>query len=90
MPTTTIKFQQTFVGIKSAPTINFNSSRGLLASYHGVLKPDIMALGSNVLADYVPTKPVATIGTNVTYPVSTSCVLEHLWLVLMLLVLLLF
>ncbi|RZC03113.1 Chaperone protein dnaJ 15 isoform D [Glycine soja] len=64
-PTTTIKFQRTFVGIKPAPAVTIYFSRGPSASYHGVLKPDIMAPSSNVLAAYVPTELVATIGNKV-------------------------
>ncbi|RZB93813.1 Subtilisin-like protease SBT1.9 [Glycine soja] len=65
--TATIKFQQTFVGIKPTPAVNFNSSRGPSPSYHVVLKPSIMAPGSNVLAAYVPTEPTAKIDTNVMF-----------------------
>ena len=64
-PIATIKFQQKFVGVKLAPAVNFNSSRGPSPSYHVVLKPGIMAPGSNVLAAYVPTEPTTRIGTNV-------------------------
>ncbi|TKY65379.1 Subtilisin protease SBT1.6 [Spatholobus suberectus] len=67
-PTASIKFQQTFVGIKPAPAAAFDTSRGPSPSYPGVLKPDIMAPGSNVLAAFIPHTGAATIGTNVILP----------------------
>nr|KYP47616.1 Subtilisin-like protease [Cajanus cajan] len=67
-PTASIKFQQTFVGIKPAPAAAYYTSRGPSPSHPGVLKPDIMAPGSNVLAAFIPNGRAATIGTNVILP----------------------
>ncbi|KAK7267819.1 hypothetical protein RIF29_20498 [Crotalaria pallida] len=63
-PTASIKFQQTFVGIKPAPAVHITSSRGPSPSYPRVLKPDLMAPGANVLAGFVPNREAAIIGKN--------------------------
>ncbi|XP_057424772.1 subtilisin-like protease SBT3 [Lotus japonicus] len=64
-PTASLAFQQTFVGQKPAPAAAYYTSRGPSPSYPGILKPDVMAPGTNVLAAFVPNQVSARIGTNV-------------------------
>lgn len=67
-PTATIEFQKTYVGVKAAPAAAYYTSRGPSLSCPSILKPDIMAPGSNVVAAFVPTSISATIGKNVFLP----------------------
>ncbi|KAL8166014.1 hypothetical protein V2J09_007513 [Rumex salicifolius] len=64
-PWASMQFQQTFIGSKPAPAVAFYTSRGPSPSYPGILKPDLMAPGSQVLAAYIPNSYAAMIGTNI-------------------------
>ncbi|KAI5656240.1 hypothetical protein M9H77_25033 [Catharanthus roseus] len=61
-PTATMYFQQTFLGEKVAPGAAAYSARGPSPSNPGILKPDVMAPGTLVLAAWIPDKKVSEIG----------------------------
>ncbi|PIA56505.1 hypothetical protein AQUCO_00700683v1 [Aquilegia coerulea] len=63
-PTASMKFKMTELGTKPAPRAASYSSRGPSLSCPGVLKPDLMAPGTLVLAAWPQTTPVTTLGSQ--------------------------
>ncbi|EYU45084.1 hypothetical protein MIMGU_mgv1a001942mg [Erythranthe guttata] len=64
-PSATIKLQQTLVGTKGSPVVALYSSRGPARACPYILKPDVMAPGTLVLASWMPNKPTASIGGTI-------------------------
>ncbi|KAL3514474.1 hypothetical protein ACH5RR_027191 [Cinchona calisaya] len=64
-PTVTINFQHTFLGQKPAPKLAEYSRLGPSPTYRGIVKPDIMAPGTLVLAAWIPNAAVSRIGNNI-------------------------
>ncbi|CAN6439158.1 unnamed protein product [Victoria cruziana] len=60
-PTVSLTFRRTFTGIKRAPTVAEFSSRGPSFSTSAVLKPDVVAPGTLILAAYSPNESAATL-----------------------------
>ncbi|XP_074567148.1 subtilisin-like protease [Curcuma longa] len=58
-----IIFKGTIFKVFSAPTVAYFSSRGLNSQSRGVLKPDILALGVNILSTW-PTQTSPTRNEN--------------------------
>lgn len=67
-PKASIKFQQTFAGTKPSPAVASFSSRGPSRVNPFIIKPDILAPGTRILAATVPTVISALIGTNIELP----------------------
>ncbi|KAJ9693216.1 hypothetical protein PVL29_012102 [Vitis rotundifolia] len=57
-PRGSTEFQKTALGTKPAPKVDAYSSRGPFAYCPSVLKPDILAPGTSVLASWSPLSPV--------------------------------
>ncbi|XAR64045.1 Tripeptidyl-peptidase II [Bertholletia excelsa] len=64
-PKASISFKQTILGLKPAPTISPYSSRGLSRVSPEILKPDLTAPGTLVLAAWVPSVPATMIALSI-------------------------
>ncbi|ONK77517.1 uncharacterized protein A4U43_C02F7400 [Asparagus officinalis] len=62
--TVDITFILTELGTKPAPQVAYFSSRGPSRITPGILKPDILAPGVNILAAWVPNRGFAPVGDN--------------------------
>ncbi|XAR64044.1 Cucumisin [Bertholletia excelsa] len=61
-PRASISFKETIIGSKPAPAVASYSSRGPSRAVPGILKPDLIAPGTLVLAAWIPTRSAANIG----------------------------
>ncbi|MQM08733.1 hypothetical protein Taro_041588 [Colocasia esculenta] len=66
-PTASLRFRQTILGKRQAPSVAYYSSRGPSQSCPNVLKPDIVAPGTMVLASWSPNITVGYVGSRPVY-----------------------
>ncbi|KAL5752980.1 hypothetical protein ACOSQ2_023487 [Xanthoceras sorbifolium] len=66
-PTGSFQFQKTVIGTKPAPKIDSYSSRGPFPSCPSILKPDLLAPGSLVLASWSPISSVTKIRSSLLF-----------------------
>ncbi|KAL0409804.1 UNVERIFIED_CONTAM: Subtilisin-like protease SBT1.4 [Sesamum radiatum] len=75
-PMATISFKGTIIGDKSAPTVAYFSARGPNMASPGILKPDIIGPGHNILAAWhisVENNPNTKSNFNIISGTSMSC-----------------
>ncbi|KAJ6740336.1 SUBTILISIN-LIKE PROTEASE SBT1.9 [Salix purpurea] len=63
-PRGTVEFRKTITGTKPAPRVDDYSGRGPFASCRNVLKPDLLAPGTLVLASWSPVSSVAEVRSH--------------------------
>lgn len=66
-PTATVRFGQTILGRSGAPSVSLYTSRGPPRSCASVLKPDLVAPGTMVLASWTPNSTVGVVVSKVVY-----------------------
>ncbi|CAA0842581.1 Subtilisin-like protease SBT1.2 [Striga hermonthica] len=76
-PTATISFRGTQFGDLTAPTVSYFSSRGPSKQLSGILKPDILGPGVNIIASWSP-HSLKFKGTNFKILSGTSISCSHL------------
>ncbi|XP_062185653.1 subtilisin-like protease SBT1.7 [Phragmites australis] len=63
-PKVSVRFVETELGVKPAPSVPYFSSRGPSQISPAILKPDVVAPGVNILAAWVPNKEIMDIGSK--------------------------